>query len=339
MATERALSCIQPTGTGQLHIGNYFGAIRNWVKLQDHFDCIYGVVDYHAITVDFDPANLQEQSIDVATDLIACGIDPQRSIVMIQSHVPEHLELCWIFNCVAAYGDVQRMTQFKDKSNQQAYVTVGLFDYPVLQAADILVYRAKAVPVGSDQDQHLELTRGIAQKFNKRFGKYFPIPYTGEELRRKLDLKGARIVSPADPERKMSKSSGNKHCIGVMEDEKSIFKKIRSAVTDIGPAALQGEKSPGVANLFQLLELTAPPDVVEEFESQYSQGTIKYVQLKDAVYEHLMEELRPVRQRKKELSSDPELMKGTLRDGAERARALASETLAGVRERLGVGPL
>ncbi len=337
MATERALSCIQPTGTGQLHIGNYFGAIRNWVKLQDHFDCIYGVVDYHAITVEFDPANLQKQSIDVATDLIACGIDPQRSIVMIQSHIPEHVELCWIFNCVAAYGDVQRMTQFKDKSDQQAYVTVGLFDYPVLQAADILVYRARAVPVGSDQDQHLELTRGIAQKFNKRFGKVFPIPYTGGELRRKLNLKGARIVSPADPERKMSKSYGDKHCIGVMEDEKSIFKKIRSAVTDIGPAALNGEKSPGVANLFHLLELTAPTEVVEEFESQYRQGTLKYVRLKDAVHEHLMDELRPVRERKKELASDPELMKRILRDGADRARALASDTLSEVRRLLGVG--
>jgi len=338
MARERALSCIQPTGTGQLHIGNYFGAIRNWVKLQDHFDCIYGVVDYHAITVDFDPANLRKQSIDVATDLIACGIDPQRSIVMIQSHIPEHVELCWIFNCVAAYGDVQRMTQFKDKSHQQAYVTVGLFDYPVLQAADILVYRARAVPVGSDQDQHLELTRGIAQKFNKRFGKVFPIPYTGDELRRKLDLKGARIVSPADPEKKMSKSYGDKHCIGVMENEKSIFKKIRSAVTDIGPAP-EGEKSPGVANLFHLLELSAPPEVVEEFEDEYRRGTLKYVKLKDAVYEHLLEELRPVRQRKEELASDPESMKKILRNGAERARTLAGETLAEVRRRLGVGPL
>ncbi|HSR49474.1 MAG TPA: tryptophan--tRNA ligase [Acidobacteriota bacterium] len=339
MARERALSLIQPTGKGQLHIGNYFGAIRNWVKLQEHYDCIFGAVDYHAITVEFDPKNLQQQSLDIITDLIACGIDPQRSTVMVQSHVPEHTELCWIFNCIAAYGDVQRMTQFKDKAEQQAYVTVGLFDYPVLQAADILIYKAKAVPVGQDQDQHLELTRGIAQKFNNRFGEVFPIPYTGRKLRQKHDLRGAKIVSPADPDKKMSKSLGDKHCLFLMEDEKKLHKKIRSAVTDMGPADVSGEKSPGVANLFHLLELTAPQSVVDEFESEYRNETLKYVKLKDAVYEHLMAELRPVRERKKELESDPETIRGIVREGSAKARQMASETLQEVRRLLGVGPL
>ncbi|HSR66865.1 MAG TPA: tryptophan--tRNA ligase [Acidobacteriota bacterium] len=339
MGRDRALSLIQPTGKGQLHIGNYFGAIRNWVKLQEHYDCIFGAVDYHAITVDFDPKTLPRQSMDIITDLIACGIDPQRSTVMIQSHVPEHTELCWIFNCVAAYGDVQRMTQFKDKAEEQAYVTVGLFDYPVLQAADILIYKAKAVPVGQDQDQHLELTRGIAQKFNTRFGEVFPIPYTGAKLRHMHDLRGAKIVSPADPEKKMSKSLGDKHCIFVMEEEKAIRKKIRSAVTDMGPADVSGDKSPGVANLFHLLELTAPPSVVDEFESAYRAETLKYVELKDAVFEHLMEELRPVRERKRELESDPETIRTIIREGSEKARQMARETLSEVRKLLGVGPI
>lgn len=338
MARDRCLSCIQPTGKGQLHIGNYFGAIKHWVQLQDRFDCLYGVVDYHAITIDFDPKDLPQRSIDVATDLIACGIDPERSVVFVQSHVPEHTELCWIFNCVAAYGDLHRMTQFKDKKEQQDYISVGLFNYPVLQAADILVYRAKAVPVGKDQDQHLELTRDIAQKFNTRFGEYFPIPYTGEELRRKLDLKGAKIVSTADPSRKMSKSFGDKHYIGVMEPEKRIFKKLRSAVTDMGPGEDDGEMSPGVRNLFTLLELTAPAQVCQDFSDSYRQGELKYVQLKDAVYEHLLAELRPVRERKQALSDNPQEIAAILREGAEKARAIASETVREVKKLIGVGP-
>ncbi len=336
MPRERSLSLIQPTGSGESHIGNYFGAIKNWVAFQDRFDCVYGAVDYHAITVDFDPKALRRQSVEIITDLIACGIDPERSILMLQSQVPEHTELCWIFNCVAAYGDVQRMTQFKDKRGQQEFVSVGLFDYPVLQAADILVYRARVVPVGKDQDQHLELCRDIATKFNFRFGEYFPIPYTGDQLRRKLNLKGARIVSTADPTRKMSKSFGEKHYIGLMEDENSIFKKIRSAVTDLGPR--QGdEMSPGVANLFTLIELTAPEKVHAELIERYREETLRYVDLKDAAFEHLMTELRPLRERKQQLRNDPEGVKRLINEGSERAREIAGETLRHVRERIGVG--
>lgn len=337
MTRERALSLIQPTGSGESHIGNYFGAIRNWVMLQDHFDCIYGAVDYHAITVDFDPGELPSQSIEMITDLLACGIDPEKSILMIQSQVPEHTELCWIFNCVASYGDLQRMTQFKDKSEGKKFISVGLFDYPVLQAADILIYRARAVPVGKDQDQHLELCRGIAARFNHKFGEYFPIPYTGEELRGKLQLKGARIASPADPLKKMSKSLGDKHCIFLMEDENSIHKKLRSAVTDIGPAT-DGQMSPGVENLFGLLELTAPAGLVEDYRLKYREQNLRYVDLKDSVFEHLMNELRPVRERKAELRGDVEGVKKTITRGSERAREIASQTLREVRRMLGVGP-
>lgn len=338
MPEQRALSCIQPTGTGELHIGNYFGAIRNWVRLQDHFDCIYGIVDLHAITIDYDPKTLPRQSLELAADLIACGIDPQRSAVMIQSHVPEHTELAWVLNCVAAYGDLQRMTQFKDKKKQHEFISAGLFNYPVLMAADILIYRAHAVPVGRDQDQHLELTRDIAAKFNFRFGEYFPIPCTGAELRKKLRLKGARIVSTADPEKKMSKSLGTKHYIGLSEDENAIHKKIRSAVTDLGPPAEGGKMSPGVQNLFTILELTAPEQAVSEFKDAYREGSLKYVLLKDAVYEHLMTELRPIRERKAELMSDPESVRRAVREGALRARRIAAETIKDVRRLVGIGP-
>lgn len=319
-------SGIQPTG--ELHIGNYFGAIINWVKLQQDYRCVYCIVDYHAITVDHDPALLRERVIDMAVDLIACGIDPQKSILFVQSHVPEHTELAWVFNCLTSYGDLTRMTQFKDRSERLEFVSAGLFDYPVLQAADILLYRASKVPIGEDQVQHLELARRIARRFNSRFGEFFPEPQP-------ILSEALKVMSPADPTQKMSSSLGPKHYISLSEPEGSIRKKIKTAVTDIGPRGPQ--MSPGVENLFLLLKLCAPPEVYNSFEKEYEQGTLMYERLKEAVYENLIEKLSPIRQRKRELERDKEKVKEILAEGAEKAQKIAQENMKKVRELVGVG--
>jgi len=331
MIKERVLSCIQPTGKGELHLGNYFGAIKNWVRLQNEHDCIYGVVDYHAITSEYDPNQLQENTLEMAMDLIACGIDPDKVILFVQSHVPEHTELCWILFTVTAYGDLARMTQFKQKASEREFVNAGLFNYPVLMAADILVYKATKIPVGRDQEQHIELTREIARKFNAQFGDFFPLPEA-------IFTRGAKIMSLADPTKKMSKSYGFKHYVGLMEPEDVIRQKIRTAVTDPGPGQDGRWMSPGIENLFTLLELTADASVYKAFEDEYRRGTLKYEKLKDAVFAHLMEELKPIRERKRELERDKEGVKEILRRGAEKARAIAQKNMAEIRKRVGVGP-
>ena len=327
----RVFSGIQPTGT--LHIGNYFGAVRNWVSMQHELESIICIVDYHAITVDVDPATLRQASLDMAIDLIACGIDPEKTILFVQSDVPEHTELAWILGCVTSFGDLSRMTQFKDKSSKEAFVSSGLFTYPVLQAADILLYLADGVPVGEDQVQHLELSRRIARRFNSRFGDTFPEPQpvVGE--------KGARIMSLSDPTAKMSKSAGEAHYVGVMEEEDSIRRKVRSAVTDMGLEAGDA-MSPGVANLFEILELTAEATagsaVVDELRAAFTDGTLMYSKLKDTVYEQLMDVLRPIQQRRAALAASGEAI-DMLRLGQDRARTIARETISRVRSVVGLG--
>jgi len=328
--TERVFSGIQPTGT--LHIGNYFGAIRNWAALQDTYECVYCVVDYHAITIELDPTVLRDASRSMAMDLVAAGIDPERAILFVQSDVPQHTELSWILGCVTSYGDLSRMTQFKDKSDKQNFISAGLFTYPILQAADILIYRAKGVPVGEDQVQHLELSRRIARRFNGRFGEYFPEPEP-------IVGKGARIMSLADPESKMSKSAGEAHYVGVMDPEKSIHKKVRSAVTDIGLE--EGEQmSPGVANLFEILELscelTGDSSIVEELRADHVAGQLMYSKLKDAMFERLMDVLRPIQERRAQLEASGEIDE-ILRHGAKRAREITAETMSDVRRMVGLG--
>lgn len=322
------LSGIQPTGT--LHIGNYFGAVKNYVALQDRYECFYSIVDYHAITVEHDPKELRQNTIEMAIDLLACGLDPQKCVLFVQSQVPEHTELAWILSAVTSYGDLQRMTQFKEKGETQEFVSCGLFTYPVLQAADILIYKASKVPVGEDQIQHIELARRIARRFNSRFGEMFPEPEA-------LLTEAPRIMSPADPTRKMSKSLGPKHYIALTEPEESIREKIKTAVTDIGPRSDTKEKSPGVANLFLLLKLTAPKELYEQFESDYAKGTLKYEPLKRTVAEYLVKTLEPIRARRAQLK-EPEV-KEILYEGAKRARAVARKTLEEARERIGVGRL
>ncbi len=327
---KRVFSGIQPTGT--LHVGNYFGAVRNWAAMQDEFDCIICIVDYHAITIEVDPDVLRRSSRDMALDLLACGIDPDRTILFVQSDVPTHAELGWILGCVTSYGDLTRMTQFKDKSEGKAFVSAGLFTYPILQAADILLYRAHGVPVGEDQVQHLELSRRIARRFNSRYGEVFPEPepFVG---------RGARIMSLSDPSMKMSKSAGDAHYVGVMEDEASIRKKLRSAVTDVGLEA-GTDMSPGVANLFEILELSAEitgeEAIVAELREAFVRGELMYSRLKDDTFEQLMEVLRPIQQRREALAASGEVL-DVLRDGARRAQALAASTMADVRARVGLG--
>lgn len=327
--TRRLFSGIQPTGT--LHIGNFFGAVRNWATLQADHECIYCIVDYHAITADVDPSTLRSASRAMALDLVACGIDPERSILFVQSAIPEHTDLAWILGCVTSYGDLLRMTQFKEKSLGKEFVSAGLFAYPVLQAADILLYRADGVPVGEDQVQHLELSRRIARRFNTRFGEFFPEPEP-------IVGKGARIMSLADPTQKMSKSAGEAHYVGVMENEDSICKKVRSAVTDVGltPGVAM---SPGVANLFEILELsaavTSDPSMVTELRAQFEAGKLLYSHLKDALFETLMQVLRPIQKRRTELEAAGTVEK-ILQEGTEKARVIARENIAAVRKMVGL---
>lgn len=325
--TTRIFSGIQPSA--QIHIGNYFGAIQNWVRLQDDHDCLYSIVDYHAITQAIEPSELPRRSLDLAGDLVACGIDPERSILFIQSHVPEHTELAWIFNCVVSYGDLTRMTQFKEKSDDASYVSGALFTYPVLQAADILLYRASRVPVGEDQIQHLELTRRIGRRFNNLVEtEYFP------EVEPLL-TPGSRIMSLADPTKKMSKSLGPSHYVGITEEPKAAWKKLRSAVTDVGGSS-DDTMSPGVENLFNLLRLSAPEEVVEEYLARYNSGEPMYGDLKKGVRDHLEETLGPIRERRASLADDE--IREILRDGARRAGEIAQRTMDDVRKLVGVGP-
>ncbi len=326
MKRERIVSGQKPTG--ETHIGNYFGANRNWVKLQDQYECFYFIADYHALTEDWDAGELQRDTLHMVLDLLACGIDPERSVLFLQSDIPEHTELCWIFNNLTGFGDLLRMTQFKEKREEatEEFVSVGLFDYPVLQAADILIYHGAKVPVGEDQLQHIEITRRIARRFNSRFGEYFPEPEG-------ILSEAPRIMSPADPTKKMSKSYGDKHVIRLMEPENSIEEKIKTAVTDVGPRGQ--EMSPGVENLFLLLKLSAPQAVYQQFQAEYERGSLKYEPLKRALFENLMTTLHPIRERRKRLRESD--AKDVLKAGAAKAGKIARETLHEVRRRIGVG--
>lgn len=319
-------SGIQPSGN--IHVGNLFGAIRNWVALQEQHPCYFCIVDYHAITVPYDPQQMPRVVRDAVLVNVAAGLDPERSVIFVQSQVPEHTELQWLFNVITPLGQLERMTQFKDKARQHKdAVNAGLLNYPVLQAADILVYKADLVPVGEDQVQHIELTRDIARRFNNLFGPTFPEP----EARL---TKGARIMSLDDPARKMSKSEP-RGAIGVLEPPEVIREKVRTAVTDPGPAG--SEMSPGVANLFGLLEMSADAQTVEHFRDAYRRGTIRYSELKQALAEALVEALRPIQERHRELMARPGIVEEIVTAGAQRARAVAAETLREVRERMGLG--
>lgn len=324
---RRIFSGIQPSGS--IHVGNYLGAIKNWTQLQYEYESIFCIVDLHAITVPYDPRELPERVIDLAATLIAAGIDPERATLFVQSMVPEHTELSWLLTCLTPVGMLERMTQYKEKAarQQRESVGAGLLCYPVLMAADIMLYKADLVPVGEDQIQHLELTREIVRKFNRLFGETFPEPQPHV-------TQAARVKALSDPTRKMSKSIPG-GAVALAEEPEVIRKLVRRAVTDAGPQPA-GEMSPGVKNLFLLLESFAAPDVVQKFKEDYDRGELRYVELKDAVAEAMIAGLAPIRERRAELLARREQLRELLNEGARCARRIAQETMREVRERMGL---
>ncbi|WP_240138733.1 tryptophan--tRNA ligase [Streptomyces sp. MUM 178J] len=328
----RALSGIQPTA-GSFHLGNYLGAIRQYVALQETHDAFYMVVDLHAITVPQDPAELRANTRLAAAQLLAAGLDPERCTLFIQSHVPEHAQLGWIMNCLTGFGEASRMTQFKDKSAKQGAdrATVGLFTYPILQVADILLYQANAVPVGEDQRQHIELTRDLAERFNTRFGETFtvPEPHIVREV--------AKIYDLQDPTIKMSKSASTpKGLINLLDEPKTTAKKVKSAVTDTDTVIrFDAEEKPGVSNLltiYSTLTGTAVADLEKKYEGK------GYGALKTDLAEVMVEFVTPFRARTQEYLDDPETLDSVLAKGAEKARAVAAETLAAAYDKVGFLP-
>ncbi|MFD7748637.1 tryptophan--tRNA ligase [Streptomyces sp. NPDC059698] len=326
------LSGIQPTA-GSFHLGNYLGAVRQWVALQESHDAFYMVVDLHAITVPQDPAELRANTRLAVAQLLAAGLDPDRCTLFVQSHVPEHAQLGWVMNCLTGFGEASRMTQFKDKSAKQGAdrATVGLFTYPVLQVADILLYQANQVPVGEDQRQHIELTRDLAERFNGRYGQTFtvPAPYILKETAKIFDLQ--------DPAVKMSKSASTpKGLINLLDDPKATAKKVKSAVTDTDTVIrFDAEKKPGVSNLLTILS-TLSGSPVEDLERRYEGKG--YGALKTDVAEAMVEFVTPFRSRTQEYLDDPETLDSILAKGAEKARAVAAETLAQTYDRMGFLP-
>ena len=322
---KRIFSGIQPSG--ELTLGSYMGAIRNWNALQSEYDCVYCIVDMHAITVRQDPAQLRRRCLTQLAQYLACGLDPEKCVLFVQSHVPEHAELSWILGCYTQFGELSRMTQFKQKSQQHAdNITAGLFTYPVLMAADILLYQADAVPVGADQKQHVELCRDIAQRFNGIYGDVFTLP---EPLIPKV---GARIMSLNNPANKMSKSDPE-GCVNLLDRPEDIRRKFKRAVTDSETSVrYDPEAKPGVSNLLSIYSAASGKSVADA-EAEFSgQG---YGVFKNAVGEAVVELFRPIREESERLLSDKAYLEGIYRQGAERARAIAIRTLRKVHRKVG----
>lgn len=323
----RVFSGIQPSG--EPHLGNYIGAIRNWVDDQERYDNFFCVVDQHAITVSYDPDELRRNVRQLAAVLIACGIDPERSALFVQSHVPEHTELAWLLTCSTPLGWLQRMTQFKDKSvGQGESVGTGLLTYPTLMAADILLYQAAAVPVGDDQKQHVELARDIAGRFNSLYGETFVVP---EPVIRGV---GARVMGLDDPARKMSKSeSGQFHAVGLLDEPKVIQKKFSRAVTDSQREIVFDPERPGVTNLLTIYQVFSG-ESKEAIEARFEGKG--YGDLKKGLADLVIESLAPIRQRYEELTADPATLDQLLAAGVERARPVVEATMAKVRQVMGL---
>jgi tryptophanyl-tRNA synthetase len=325
----RVLSCIQPTG--DVHLGNYLGALANWVSGQHECDAFHGIVDLHALTVTEEPGVVGQRTLELAAVLFAVGLDPDVATVFVQSHVPEHNQLCWVMECTVSYGELSRMTQFKDKSAKRAgeFISAGLFTYPALQAADILLYDAVEVPVGEDQRQHVEITRDIALRFNSRFGDTFVVP------RAVLPKAGARVMDLQDPMAKMSKSAATDNgLIYLMDDPAVIVKKFKRAVTDSdGVVRFDRQHKPGVSNLLEILAAATGRNP-EDAALDYSQ----YGPLKAATGEAVVELLRPIQARFRELMDDRGELAALLRRGAVKARAVAAKTLDRAYTNIGLLP-
>jgi tryptophanyl-tRNA synthetase len=324
----RIFSGIQPTG--RKHLGNYIGAIVQYVAGQDRGEGIYCVVDLHALTVPYEPATLRESVYDTAATLLAAGLDPERCTFFRQSDVHEHTELTWLLTSVTSFGELNRMTQFKEKSGaQRDLVTAGLFVYPVLMAADVLAYRANEVPVGDDQRQHVELMRDAAERFNARFGETLVVP------EHRIPAVGARIMDLQNPEKKMSTTGGTEQgTVLVLDDPDTIVKKIRSSVTDSGREVRRGDDKPGITNLIEILAAVRGTEP-EEIEREFDGGG--YGPFKAAVAEAVVDYLAPVRERYEALRADESALERTLAQGAEKARVIAADTLVDVRRAMGVG--
>lgn len=325
----RIFSGIQPSG--ELHIGNYLGAVKNWVALQQtHPGAIFCVVDYHAITGNYDPAVLTARRWEMAKSLLAAGIDPGKASLFMQSDVPEHTELSWIFTTLTPLGDLERQTQFKDKSSRVESIPAGILMYPVLQSADILLYRADAVPVGEDQVQHLELARDTARKWNARFGEgFFPEPQPW--------LTPTRRILGLDGQSKMSKSLGN--TVGLLETDDEIWAKLRPAMTDPARVRKTDPGNPDVCNIYQLHKAFSPPDTVAHVAQQCRSAGWGCMDCKKVLHGNMVQELTPIRNRAAELDNQPEQVLDALAAGAATARAIASQTMGEVRERMGITTL
>ncbi|MBA3340567.1 MAG: tryptophan--tRNA ligase [Gemmatimonadaceae bacterium] len=336
MHRSRIFSGIQPSG--ELHIGNYLGAVKNWVALQTQYESFFCIVDYHAITVPYEPADLRRRTRDMAGSLIAAGIDPAACTMFVQSAVPEHTELAWIFNTVTPLGELERQTQFKEKSSRQESISAGLLNYPVLQAADILLYKADMVPVGEDQVQHLELSREIARRWNARFAPhlsdasnpeasgFFPEP--------KPLLTPTRRIMGLDGQAKMSKSLGN--TVGLLEDPKEIWEKLRPAVTDPARVRRTDPGTPEVCNIYHLHKAFSPPETVEHVAVQCRTAGWGCIDCKKVLLDSMESELAPIRERAAEIRANPSTLDETLAAGAERARSVARETLRETKELMGL---
>ncbi|MGO8872044.1 MAG: tryptophan--tRNA ligase [Acidimicrobiales bacterium] len=322
---SRVLSGLQPSG--DLHLGNYLGAIRNWVADQDENDCFYCIVDLHALTLDISPDDLRSRTHETALDLLAAGLDPDRCTLFVQSHVAEHVRLAWLLECITTMGELRRMTQFKDKSAGKDSVRVGLFTYPVLQAADILLYDADRVPVGDDQRQHLELAREVAIRFNHRFGRTFVVPEAA------IPAMGARVMDLQHPERKMSKSVNSPlGTVQLLDQPEAIVRKVKRAVTDTdGEVRYDPGSKPGVSNLLELLAVSTgrtPNEVAGTY--------VRYGDLKADTAEALVELLRPVRDRRAALAAEPRAVASILARGAAKAQAVAGATYGRAAEAIGL---
>jgi len=322
----RVFSGVQPTGN--LHIGNYLGALKNWVEIQGNYESIFGIVDLHAITVYQEPAELRAKILEIAGLFLAAGIDPKQSTIMVQSSVPEHAELAWMLTCVTPVGWLERMTQYKAKSQEQETIGDGLLQYPVLMAADILLYQAAVVPVGEDQAQHLELARDIAQRFNSLYGDTFVMPGTS------LPLAGARVMGLDDPTKKMSKSAaGSGHAIALLDAPEAARKKIMRATTDSQPAVDFANLSPGVLNLVDISKGFmgwGPQQAYAEFNG------MRYGDLKKKVADIVVSQLEPLQKRYAEIMDEPGYLAGVLKEGAERVSPIAKSTVQLVKERMGL---
>jgi tryptophanyl-tRNA synthetase len=321
----RIFSGIQPTGV--IHLGNYVGAIQQWVKLMHDYDCVYCIVDYHAMTLEYEVQALRDNIREAAITLLACGLDPEHCTLFVQSRVPEHTELTWIFNCLSPIGDLERMTQFKEKSQQHREdINMGLLGYPVLQAADILIYKAGFVPVGEDQVQHVELTRRIARRFNNRFGETFPEP---QEV-----LTPTSRIMGTDGKTKMSKSLNN--YIGILEQPEAIWEKLRTSVTDERRIRRTDPGDPGVCNLFTMHKVFSSPEDIARINRECRTAEIGCVECKKLLFNNMMAHLEPIQQRARELRDTPEMVTAALEAGAGRCKKMAEQIMQEVRGKTGI---